>query len=425
MALNRKKALVSRKREFDYSRISSRCNPYPKQTIELANGARFTILQVPKADLKTKTNALYIHISRQTRQCYIGITEQRVLDRWTKGNNYRMQKRFGAALRKYGWDAFDHHVLAFADTRRSLERAEVRAIKDAGGHKSRFTFNLSPGGDLVAENDRPVVGVYLPTGKQKRFKSASAASRFLNFVNIDAVAAIARGERQSKDDWWFRYEEDTERSPPLRWGEDLRVAKLRDMFGKRVIAINLKTKERLVFKTFSSAAKSLKISQSLISASVRKRVMSAGGWCFFYEGDCESLPRVYGTAATREKRDRRVFATNLKTGDRQEFRNCTVADKRLELHSGAAASVAAGKRASAGDWFFSYERHKEPPSEYRGLIVARIKSKPVIARSLLSNQEQAFPSAKDAAMALGMSRAAISKSISKAKPAKGYSFRFG
>jgi biotin operon repressor len=59
------------------------------------------------------------------------------------------------------------------------------------------------------------------------------------------------------------------------------------------------------------------------------------------------------------------------------------------------------------------------------MIVARIKSKPVIARSLLSNQEQAFPSAKDAAMALGMSRAAISKSISMAKPAKGYFFRFG
>lgn len=336
-----------------------------------------------------------------------------------------MQKRFGAALRKYGWDAFEHHVLAFGETRRSLERAEVRAIRDAGGHKTRFTFNLSPGGDLVAENDRPVVGVHLPTGKQKRFKSASAASRFLNFVNIDAVAAIARGERKSKDDWWFRYEEDSERSPPLRWGEDLRVALLREMFGKRVIAINLKTKERLVFDTFSIAAKSLKINQSQISASARKKAMSAGGWCFFYEGDPERLPRVHGTAATRERRDRRVFATNLKTGDRKEFRNCTVADKQLGLHSGAAASVASAARVSAGDWFFSYERDKEPPTAYRGLIVAQIKSKPVIARCVDSSREQSFPSAKDAATALTMSRAAISKSISMGKPAKGNAFRFG
>lgn len=408
----------------DFTGIGRGNAVYRKITVKVANGTRFAALKVPLAHLRIKTHAIYMHVRRDTRQCYIGITVQRVSDRWTKGNNYRGQKRFGGAIRRHGWDAFDHHVLAFGDTRKVLERAEIRAIKLAGGHKSPFTFNLSPGGDLVAENDRPVIGVYLQTGTRRSFRSAAEAARSLGFRNVDAAAAVARGERTSKEGWWFRFADDTDRRPPERWGEDLRVEGIRKRFGKRVVAIELTTTRRKVFETFSAAAAALKINPSLISASVRKKVHSAGGWCFFYEGDDETLPLKFGSALTREKRDRKIFATCLRTGERQAFRNCTAADIGLQLYSGAAAAVAAGLRVSAAGWFFSYSATTPLPTEYRGQIVARLKRKAVIATDVGSMKERRFESAKDAAAVLGMSRAAISRAISQSKQAKGFRFRF-
>lgn len=411
-------------RAISFKRISRENARYATTEITVSNGARFVALIVPIAELRTKTSALYIHVRRATRQCYIGITEQRVLDRWTKGNNYRQQRRFGSALRKYGWDAFDHHVLAFGDSRAALERVEIRAIRCAGGHRSRYTYNLSPGGDLVAENDRPVFAIHLPTRKKRQFRSATDAVRKLGFLNVDAAAAVARGERTSKDGWWFRFEDESHRHPPESWGEQLRVDRIRQRFGRRVVAVNLLTRERRVFPTFSDAAATLDVNQSLVSASVRKKVQSAGGWCFFKEGDDETPPPTYGSALTRQKRDRKVFAICLKTARRLTFRNCTVADGELNLYAGAAASVAAGARVSAAGWFFSYDETIEPPKEYRGQIVARLKRKPVVATYVSTSEERSFGSAMEAAAALQMSRAAISKAISGAKPTKGYRFRF-
>jgi len=408
----------------DYSHLSSVNLGFKKSTVRVASGAEFIYQVVPVEVLRTHANAIYAHIHKESGQCYIGITEQRVLERWTRGNNYRQQRRFGNALKKYGWDAFHHFVLAFADDRKSLENAEVDAIRHAGGHKSRFTYNLSPGGDLVAENDRPLFGVFLPTGKTRIFKSSSAAARILGFRNTDAASAVARGERSSKDDWWFRFEEDAFKTPPEAWGEELRLTNVRKRFGKTVAGINLSTHERRVFPTFSEAARALSISQSLISQSVRKQVLSAGGWCFFYEGSAEILPERHGVSATRAKRDRKVFSINLKTGERQEFKNCTAADTALSLHKGAAAAVAAGDRLSAGEWFFSYSRDIRPPARYRGAVIAQLKSKPLIAINIASGHQTTFDSAKSAAVALGMSRAAISKSISSNKSAKGFHFKF-
>lgn len=414
----------SKRRAISFARLSRDNARYPTRDLPVANGTMFVALVVPAAHLRKKTHALYIHVRRATGQCYIGITEQRVMDRWTKGNNYRQQRRFGSVLRKYGWDAFDHHVLAFGDSRAALERAEVRAIRLAGGHRSRYTYNLSPGGDLVAENDRPVIAIHLPTRRSRRFRSAADAARRLGFRNVDAAAAVARGERTSKEGWWFRFEDEQDRHPPESWGEELRVERIRQRFGRRVIAICLTTRERRVFPTFSDAAATLDVNPSLVSASVRKKVRSAGGWCFFNEGDDERLPLIYGSALTREKRDRKVFATCLKTGRRRSFRNCTVADRELGVYAGAAAAVAAGTRVSAAGWFFSYNENDEPPKEYRGQLVAKLKRKPVVATNVSTNEERSFGSAKEAAATLQMSRAAISKSISGAKATKGYRFRF-
>jgi hypothetical protein len=138
----------------DFSNLSELSNRHPKKKITVSNGAEFIILNISEAEKLKASNVLYLHLNRLNKKCYIGITIMQAGDRWSSGIAYRKNRRFGAAIKKYGWDAFDSFILAFADDRDALNKAEILAIAAAGGHKTKFTYNLSPGGDLVAENDK-------------------------------------------------------------------------------------------------------------------------------------------------------------------------------------------------------------------------------------------------------------------------------
>lgn len=408
---------------FDYTNISLKNEGYERAILHVANGAAFVVLKLEKIEIESAKCVLYMHVHTETRRCYIGITEQAAKSRWTNGVAYKNNRRFGAALKKYGWHCFSSYILAFGDDRESLNRAEVDAVSAAGGHKSPWTFNLSPGGDAVAENDKPIVGLNLETGEEIMFRSGAAAARELGFENVDKAMAVARRERASAEGWWFRFLDDLESKPPEVWGEKLRVESVRKLQGKSIAAINLKTNERKIFETVNSAAIALGLEQSQVSAVANRKALSAKGWWFCFLGEQEVAPQLFGSQAARAKRDRQVWAVNLKTKERMCFRNCTEASLSLGLFQGAAAGVVSGARASAGDWWFSYDENGQPPLLTKGALVAAARSIAVVAHHLESGTEHHYDSAKQAAEKLGMSRAAISKCLSgKSNSVKGYRF---
>lgn len=408
----------------DFTHLSPRNVTYRKKLVPVANGVTFLALVIPRREMLKSANILYLHVNRESRKCYIGVTIMRAANRWNVGIAYRNNRRFGHAIKKHGWESFDSFILAFGEDRESLNRAEIDAIAAAGGHKSKFTYNLSPGGDNVAENDKPIVGVFLKTGEQRKFKSGSDAARVLGMQNADMPMAVARGERTSVAGWWFRFADDA-REPPKDWGESLRVAKVREKQARGVVAISYKTKERREFSSTSEAAKALRIHQSAVSMVAQGKDLSAGGWWFCFKDAERPMPRIHGSKASREKRDVAVYGIHLRTGERRFFRNCTMADSELRIYKGAAASVASGERTSAADWWFSFVKDAPPPKAFKGALVAKARSKPVIAINLETSSTREFDSAKAAAAELGVSRAAISHVIKgKLKSVKGYRFLF-
>ena len=153
--------------------------------------------------------------------------------------------------------------------------------------------------------------------------------------------------------------------------------------------------------------------------------MSAKGWWIKFDGDERQMPPIFGSESTRLKRDRKVYAINLVTKEKYEFRNCTVADNELGIYKGAAAMVASGERVSAANWWFTYVKDSEPPTLFKGALVAKARSKSVVAKNLITGEERTYSSAKLASEQLGMSRAAISKVISGSLDSvKGYKFYF-
>lgn len=365
--------------KIDFTYLSSKNQHYAKNSIILSNGAEFIVLDVPQEEILTSASILYLHLNRINKRCYIGITIQSAKQRWGKGQQYRNNRRFGNAINKYGWQLFDSYILAFADNREELVLAEQYAISLAGGHKSKNTYNLSPGGDVVSETNKPIIGINLKTGEERAFKGGAEAARILGFKNPDMPMAVARGNVKVAHDWWFRFEDDLISKPPELWGEALRLQAVRDKQGKKVIAINLLTREHRIYRTTAEAGEDLGISQTSVSMVARGEIKSTAGWWFRFEDSTENIPEIFGTALTRLKRDKKVYAINLTTGKKQEFRNCTIADQELKLYKGACASVCSGSRTSASDWWFTWDENALPPSIYKGALVALARSKSIIA----------------------------------------------
>jgi len=410
---------------ISFFHLSKKNEKFTSQAVEVANGVQFQALKLSQKEISKATNVLYIHVNRQNKQCYVGITEQEAWKRWFSGMAYRNNRRFGAAIKKYEWDQFDSYILAFAETRESLNQAEKEAISAAGGHKSKHTYNLSPGGDMVAENDIPIVGVNLETGKSQKFKSGSDAARKIGLKSMDMPMAVARGERTSVANWWFRYEADIDKQPPTIWGDKLRILEVQKKQSKNLIATSFETKEQRRYKTLEEAAKDLGVTKGLISGVARGTSTSANGWWIQFEGSKREMPKTFGSALRREKRDEKVYAVNLSNGVKREFRNCTVADLELCLYKGAAASVASGQRASAVGWWFSLKKSEKPPNKFKGTLVAEARSKPIFAIELATGKEIRFNSAIQAEESLKIHRSSISNIIKgKSKSSKGYTFRF-
>jgi len=410
---------------LDFSHLSQRNDQFLKRQVAVLNGTVFTVLDIPLKQALKQSNILYLHVHRESRRCYIGITIMTAQMRWGTGNPYRNNPRFGNSIKKYGWESFDSYIVAIAENRDDLSKAEVTAIAAAGGHKTKLTYNMSPGGDIVSETNKPIVGVNLKTGETIKFKGGSGAARKLGFKNPDMPMAVAGGKNLSVKDWWFRFEDDEESRPPELWGEKRRIAEVQKRQGKRIVGINYETLEKKVFATTAEAGATLEMHQSLISMVARGEIKSAKGWWFKFEGSQAEMPTIFGSDLTRTKRDKKVYAVNLTTNERKEFRNCTVADKALGIYRGASASVCSGERVSAADWWFSYDKDGVPPAEFKGALVAKARSKAVIAKRVGSTEEQQFNSAKEASEELGMSRSLISMVLNgKRASASGYIFRF-
>lgn len=60
-----------------------------------------------------KEYIVYIHNNKINNKKYVGLTSQQPPSRrWQNGKGYKMQPKFFRAIEKYGWDNFDHIIIA-------------------------------------------------------------------------------------------------------------------------------------------------------------------------------------------------------------------------------------------------------------------------------------------------------------------------
>lgn len=87
---------------------------------------------------------LYVHINKINGKQYVGVTKQVPRSRWNNGYGYESQDKFYRAIKKYGWDNFEHLILCENKTREEIELLEIEEIKKRDS--IRNGYNISVGG---------------------------------------------------------------------------------------------------------------------------------------------------------------------------------------------------------------------------------------------------------------------------------------
>lgn len=103
-----------------------------------------------------KTYCVYKHTSPHGK-VYIGITCQLPCQRWARGQGYRNNWHFYNAIKKYGWDNFQHEILFAELTQEEAAQKEIELIAQYDSANEEHGYNRDYGGPIrrpVSEETR-------------------------------------------------------------------------------------------------------------------------------------------------------------------------------------------------------------------------------------------------------------------------------
>lgn len=78
---------------------------------------------------------------------YIGITSCDVERRWQGGRNYKNNKYFTNAIKKYGWSNIKHEILFDGLPKEEAEKKEIELITFYKSNNSNYGYNIENGGN--------------------------------------------------------------------------------------------------------------------------------------------------------------------------------------------------------------------------------------------------------------------------------------
>lgn len=94
---------------------------------------------------------VYEHVNKSNGKKYVGITSQTLKNRFGKnGSGYLQCPKFYNAIKKYGWDGFDHNIIKENITEDEAKKLEIKIIKDLNLQDDKYGYNMSSGGDGVS-----------------------------------------------------------------------------------------------------------------------------------------------------------------------------------------------------------------------------------------------------------------------------------
>ena len=134
---------------------------------------------------------VYIHISPSNKR-YVGITSQEPKRRWQNGRGYYKNIHFTNAINKYGWDNFQHIIIARGLDKETAKWLEIELIRELDLKNEDKGYNITDGGDTSVPCSKETKEIISKTNSKsviclttKRiFSSVKKANEFYNIINV-------------------------------------------------------------------------------------------------------------------------------------------------------------------------------------------------------------------------------------------------
>lgn len=126
--------------------------------------------------MKDSKYFVYAHTNKTNGKVYIGITSRETPEqRWNYGFGYVTQPRFNNAIRKYGWDNFEHTVIAGGLSQEAAGLLEKVLIDMLNTRDDRYGYNIVEGGGYG------VIGLVHSDESKRKMSIAKKGERHPNY----------------------------------------------------------------------------------------------------------------------------------------------------------------------------------------------------------------------------------------------------
>lgn len=248
-----------------------------------------------------KNYCVYLHVNKFNGKIYIGITSKKPEKRWQNGYGYGKDTYFGRAIKKYGWNNFDHYIL------------EYDLSKEEAGEKEKYYiqyfnsltpngYNSQPGGfiDNIGDKTREACiktksHSIICIETQQIYCSIAEASRQLKISESTISQAIHYPHMTACNCHWMRYEDYLENGYTKTFNPHYRQV------------ICLETKE--IYNSAYAASKEIGKTYQTITSCCKNKIKSAHGYHWMYLDDFLNLKEEPVLSKIRTKRKVRCVET--------------------------------------------------------------------------------------------------------------------
>ena len=270
-----------------------------------------------------KKYCIYMHKNTINGKVYVGQTCQKPEDRWGKdGRNYLKKdetgkyvfKHFGPAIKKYGWDNFEHTILYENLSKEEADKIEDKLIIEYKTRDKKFGYNCKGGGahgtpseeskklmslshigkNLGAEHPCSKAVICLET--REIYYSMFEAERKLNIGNKAVSSCINNKQKTANGLHWILLEEYNKMSEE----EIQQYIQERQYYNKEVRC--LETNE--VYQNAAQAGRILKIKN--VGACCRGERTKAGELHWIFEEDFQKMSKQEQEEYTKQATKKRI-----------------------------------------------------------------------------------------------------------------------
>ena len=99
-------------------------------------------------EIYNDTYCVYVHINKFNGKKYVGqtVNGNNINKRWVNGLGYRSCTVFYKAIKKYGWNNFEHDIVASNLTLEEANQKEQELIEQYKSYEDKFGYNITKGG---------------------------------------------------------------------------------------------------------------------------------------------------------------------------------------------------------------------------------------------------------------------------------------